>query len=99
MVDAVRSIQGSIILRDIEELTPHPSNPRTHDDAQVALIARSMNEFGFTVPVLLDEDESAALESVKQRITAGIPAQGPALCDSSRRDPCLVRPESPASDD
>jgi len=49
--------------------------------------------------VLLDEDGSAALEFVKQRIASRIPVQGTALCDSSRCNPYLFRPETPAGDD
>lgn len=39
----------------IKKLLPHPNNPRTHDAAQIALIARSIEEYGFTNPVLIDE--------------------------------------------
>ena len=40
----------------IAELIPFVNNARTHDDAQVAQIAASINEFGFTNPVLIDSD-------------------------------------------
>jgi DNA modification methylase len=39
----------------IELLIPFAKNSRTHDDAQVAQIAASIKEFGFTNPVLIDE--------------------------------------------
>jgi ParB-like chromosome segregation protein Spo0J len=35
-------------------LIPYARNSRTHSDAQVAQIARSIREFGFTNPVLID---------------------------------------------
>lgn len=38
----------------IEDLRPYAGNPRTHSPAQVAMIARSIQAFGWTVPVLLD---------------------------------------------
>jgi len=39
----------------IAALIPYARNSRTHSDAQVAQIAASIREFGFTNPVLLDE--------------------------------------------
>ena len=39
----------------IATLIPFAKNSRTHDDAQVAQIAASIKEFGFTNPVLIDE--------------------------------------------
>lgn len=36
-------------------LTPYVNNSRTHSDAQVNQIAASIKEFGFTNPVLIDE--------------------------------------------
>jgi len=39
----------------IATLIPFAKNSRTHDDAQVAQIAASIREFGFTNPVLMDE--------------------------------------------
>ena len=38
----------------IERLIPYSTNPRTHSDAQVALIASSIDEFGFNNPILVD---------------------------------------------
>jgi DNA modification methylase len=38
------------------ELIPYASNARTHDDKQVAQIAASIKEFGFTNPILIDAD-------------------------------------------
>ena len=40
----------------IEALIPYARNSRTHSDAQVAQIAASIKEFGFTNPVLIDEE-------------------------------------------
>jgi ParB family chromosome partitioning protein len=39
-----------------ESLTAYVNNSRTHSDAQVAQIAASIKEFGFTNPVLVDGD-------------------------------------------
>jgi hypothetical protein len=38
----------------IEKLIPYARNSRTHSDEQVAQIAASIKEFGFTNPVLID---------------------------------------------
>jgi len=40
----------------VADLIPYASNSRTHDDAQIAQIAASIKEFGFTNPVLVDPD-------------------------------------------
>lgn len=39
----------------VAELVPYERNARTHSDEQVASIVRSMREFGFTNPLLVDE--------------------------------------------
>jgi DNA modification methylase len=44
-----------IAWRPLGELIPYARNPRTHSDAQVAQIAASIREFGWTNPVLVDE--------------------------------------------
>lgn len=42
----------------IEKLVPYAKNSRTHSDAQVAQIAASIREWGWTTPVLVDETGS-----------------------------------------
>ena len=59
MLLAGLSFQGSqtivqIEYRPIEALIPYARNSRTHSDAQVAQIAASIREFGWTNPVLVD---------------------------------------------
>ena len=44
----------AIDYRPIARLIPYARNARTHSEAQVALIAGSIREFGFTNPVLVD---------------------------------------------
>src|SRR5580692_2185686 len=39
----------------IDRLIPYARNARTHSPEQVAQIAASIREFGFTIPVLVDE--------------------------------------------
>ncbi len=43
-----------IAWRPLGELIPYARNPRAHSDAQVAQIAGSIREFGWTVPILVD---------------------------------------------
>jgi len=45
-----------IQLRAIASLRPHAGNARVHDAAQLAQIMASMQAFGFTNPLLVDED-------------------------------------------
>ena len=42
----------------VDALIPYALNSRTHSDEQVAQIAASIREFGFTNPVLVDEDSN-----------------------------------------
>ena len=41
--------------RDPSELQPNPENPRRHSQRQIKQICRSIAEFGFLVPVLVDD--------------------------------------------
>lgn len=43
--------------RSVEALLAYPRNPRMHADAQIDQIVASMRHFGWTVPVLIDEDD------------------------------------------
>lgn len=45
-------------IKPVDELIPYINNSRTHSDEQVAQVAASINEFGFTNPILIDEDSS-----------------------------------------
>ena len=41
--------------RNVADLIPYIRNSRTHSDAQVAQIAASIREWGWTMPILCDE--------------------------------------------
>lgn len=45
-----------IVHKPINLLVPYANNSRTHSDAQVAQIAASIREFGWTNPILTDGD-------------------------------------------
>ena len=42
--------------RPLADLIPYARNARTHSPAQVAKIAASIREFGWTMPALIAED-------------------------------------------
>ena len=42
--------------RNVADLIPYVNNSRVHSDEQVLQICSSIREFGFTNPVLIDED-------------------------------------------
>jgi ParB-like chromosome segregation protein Spo0J len=44
--------------RLVADLIPYAANSRTHSDAQVAQIAASIKEFGWTSPILIDGDNT-----------------------------------------
>jgi ParB-like chromosome segregation protein Spo0J len=47
-----------LVTRKVADLIRYSHNPRKHSEAQVAQIAASIAEFGFTNPVLIDEKNS-----------------------------------------
>ena len=47
-----------IIYKKVNELIPYVNNSRTHSEEQVNQICASINEFGFTNPLLIDEKDS-----------------------------------------
>jgi ParB-like chromosome segregation protein Spo0J len=48
------SPQVSITYRSVDDLKLDPKNPRSHRPRQIRQIARSIVEFGFLVPILVD---------------------------------------------
>ena len=45
-----------IIYQEPDDLVPNPNNARTHDKKQIAQIAASIQKFGFTNPILTDDN-------------------------------------------
>lgn len=56
------NIPSKIEQVSVETLIPYARNSRTHSDAQVAQIAASIKEFGFTNPVLIDGGGESLLD-------------------------------------
>jgi DNA modification methylase len=46
-----------VVMARVGDLTPYARNSRTHSDAQVAQIAASIKEFGWTNPILVDGEK------------------------------------------
>jgi ParB-like chromosome segregation protein Spo0J len=46
----------AVVYRAIASLRPDPRNARTHPKRQLAQIAASIEAFGFTNPILADEE-------------------------------------------
>ena len=55
-VGAIKWPADHVERRSVESLIPYARNARTHSDEQVAQIAASIKEWGWTTPVLVDED-------------------------------------------
>ena len=47
-----------IVNKKVEDLIPYINNSRTHNEEQVKQICASINEFGFTNPLLIDEKDN-----------------------------------------
>lgn len=47
----------SHVVRNISDLNEYENNPNTHDDKNISELANSIQEFGFTNPILIDESD------------------------------------------
>jgi DNA modification methylase len=50
-----KELKRVIEFRELDTLIPYVRNSRTHDEAQVSQIAASIKEFGWTNPILIDD--------------------------------------------
>ncbi len=48
--------QPQVQMVAIDELKPHPKNPRVHPDIAIAKLEQSIKEFGWTNPILVSKD-------------------------------------------
>ena len=67
------------LLIKVAEIVPYSRNTRTHSDTQIAQIAASITQFGFTSPLLVDETNTliaghGRLEAAKRLHMAELPA-------------------------
>ena len=54
----VRAAAEQLLMVPIAELVPYAGNARTHSPEQIGLLRRSLREFGFVAPVLIDFDNN-----------------------------------------
>ena len=47
--------QPEITLKKLDEIKPYDKNPRGNNEAAVQLVANSIKEFGFKVPIVIDK--------------------------------------------
>lgn len=69
------------VTRSLSALKPHPRNPRVHSENQLAALASAIGEFGFTVPVVIDESDV---------ILAGHGRVAAATAIGLKKVPCVV---------
>lgn len=62
----------SLLQISLADLTPYDNNSRTHSDAQVAQIANSIKAFGFTNPILIDEQRGVIAGHGRLRAAASL---------------------------
>ena len=89
-------------LRSLASIKPYERNPRLND-AAVEAVARSIQEFGFRQPIVVDEHniiivghtrfkaaQSLGMEEVPVHVAVGLPPNRPAPIASptTRRRPC-----------
>ena len=48
-------MEEKLVFLSANEIKPYENNAKMHDDAQIEMIIKSINEFGFTNPLLVDE--------------------------------------------
>ncbi len=56
MPELKTDLPKSVIEREVADLKPAPRNARTHSRKQIKQIAKSIERFGFTNPVLVDDE-------------------------------------------
>mgnify|MGYP002226446121 CR=1 FL=1 len=53
---SIRITAGERVLRKAAELVPYEENPRRHGEKQMQALRRSLREFGFLRPLLIDRE-------------------------------------------
>jgi hypothetical protein len=97
-----RARERAVEWRDINGLVPYARNARTHSEAQIAQIAGSIREFGFTNPVLIDPEggiiagcgRGARQRRTTARRTSGETASSPAIRPFAMPGPKIDNPSS-----
>lgn len=48
---------NSVEIRKVDDLIPYDRNPKIHPDTQIKQLANSIREWGWTIPILIDEND------------------------------------------
>src|SRR3954465_12641914 len=85
----------AISYRALESLIPYARNARTHSDEQIAQIAASIREFGFTNPILVDGDNGiiaghGRLLAARKLGMASVPVIEPAGIKDPQKRPYII---------
>ena len=59
-------------IKKVSDLIPYVNNSRTHSEEQINQIASSIKEFGFTSPILIDEQREEDLEKHKETTNVSV---------------------------
>lgn len=78
-----------VVVRRIADLIPYARNARIHSDAQVAQIAASMREWGWTIPMLIDERENL-IAGHGRILAADLLSRDPVEAPKWEYGPCVV---------
>jgi ParB-like chromosome segregation protein Spo0J len=70
-----------VVMKNVRELLPYKGNARTHEPAQIAALAESIAQFGFTNPVLIHSSG---------RIIAGHGRVDAAKLLGRKQIPCII---------
>lgn len=67
-----------VVYRKTDDLSPYENNARVHTQSQIDILKKSIAEFGFTNPILVDESDTviaghARLEAATQMEIAQVP--------------------------
>ena len=58
--DDIKPIKAvdKIVNKSVNELIPYDRNPRVHPDSQIKQLQNSIREWGWTIPILIDEESN-----------------------------------------
>lgn len=78
---SIRITAGERVLRKAAELVPYEGNPRRHGEKQMQALRRSLREFGFLRPLLIDREN---------RLVAGQAVLQAAMAEGMDVVPCIL---------
>ena len=74
--------------RPIDALLPYARNPRTHSPAQIAKIAASIVEFGWTQPILVDGESGIIAGHGRLAAARKLELSNVPVIETGSPDPC-----------